>query len=260
MTMIIKYVIINSIQNVISGIVILMKKSYKSYIFIFSALFMLSVLSCKNNSEPKLVYADNDTIKQSVKEREQGITWTQELEKERLTEKINRSSMQLGSEVPYNKEIFKISKKNREIVYPEFEDFGSLDTRNIRSSLKEKLNNFCKSLSSVNHNGAESYFSKKYIFNYVFFVKDLEDGWKSNFGQDYPKPEKAAKVKDSEEEEDALDIFTKWTFGEPFIGSEIMQIPVRFYSTCGIIDVTVFLNSSGNNEFYQITINRWKKV
>ncbi len=248
MTMIIKCAIINSIQNAFSGTGNPLKKSFRSYILIFSTFLMISVLlSCKNNSEPKLVYTENDTIKQSVKMREQDITWTQELEKDRLTEKISRSSMELGAEVPYNKEIFKISKDRQAPVYPEFTDFGSLDTRNLRPSLKEKMNSFCTSLSSENHSGADAYFSRKYIFNYVFFKKDLEEGWKINFEETYP----------SKVEADGL--FTKWTFGEPFIGSEIIQIPVRFYATCGIIDMTVFLNSSGNNEIYQITINRWKK-
>lgn len=220
---------------------------------------MISIsLSCKNNTEPKLVYTENDTIKKSVKAREQGITWTQELEKERLTEKITRASKELGAEVPYNKELFKISKDNQSPVYPEFNDFGSLDTRNLRPSLKEKMNNFCKSLSSEKHSGADAFFSRKYIFNYVFFIKDLEEGWKNNFDTDYPEiKEDKSKKKEGEAEQG---LFTKWTFGEPFIGSEIIQIPVRFYATCGTIDMTVFLNSSGNNEIYQITINRWKKV
>ena len=249
MTMIIKCVIINSIQNVLFHQEKKLNKKTGKYIFIFSTAFIfLSTFSCKNTSETKLVYNDNDTIKQAVKEKEQGITWTQELEKDRLSQTINRNQIELGLEVPYSKEIYKISKTNQNPVYPEFSDFGSLDTRNIRPSLKEKMNNFCSSLSAENHSGADSYFNRKYIFNYVFFIKDLEEGWKINFNQEYPE-----KI-----DEDGL--FTKWTFGEPFIGSEIMQIPVRFYTTCGIIDITVFLNSSGNNEFYQITINRWKKV
>ena len=231
-----------------------MKKSYRSHIYIFSLILIFSVTACKNSSETKLVYTEADTIKKSVKEREQDITWTLELESDRLTQRINRSSMEIGSDVPYNKELFKISNKKNQPIYPEFSDFGSLDTRNLRPAVKEKLNNFCSSLSSENHNGADSYFSRKYIFNYVFFVKDLEEGWKIIFEQEYPKP------KAKENEKPAPGVFTKWTFGEPFIGSEIIQIPVRFYATCGIIDVTVFLNSSGNNEFYQITINRWKKV
>ena len=231
-----------------------MKKSLCYKFLIFSLfIFSTALISCKNTSETKLVYTESDTIKKSVKEKEKDITWTQEIEPKRLTEKITRSSMKLGSDVAYTKDLFKISNTNKAPVYPELSDFGSLDTRNLKSSVKDKLNNFCKSLSTENHSGADSYFSRKYIFNYVFFVNELESEWKNNFGKEYPREMKEEKSEES-------GIFTKWTFGEPFIGSEIMQIPVRFYATCGIIDVTVFLNSSGNNEFYQITINRWKKV
>ena len=229
-----------------------MKKSLISRICIFFSLILV-FFSCKNTTESKLVYTDADTIKKNVKEREQGITWTQEIEPKRLTEKITRSSMKLGSDVAYTKDLFKISNTNKAPVYPELSDFGSLDTRNLKSSVKDKLNNFCKSLSTENHSGADSYFSRKYIFNYVFFVNELESEWKNNFGKEYPREMKEEKTEES-------GIFTKWTFGEPFIGSEIMQIPVRFYATCGIIDITVYLNSSGNNEIYQITIDRWKKV
>ena len=231
-----------------------MKKSLCYKFLIFSLfIFSTALISCKNTSETKLVYTESDTIKKSVKEKEKDITWTQEIEPKRLTEKITRSSMKLGSDVAYTKDLFKISNTNKAPVYPELSDFGSLDTRNLKSSVKDKLNNFCKSLSSNNHSGADSYFSRKYIFNYVFFVNELESEWKNNFGKEYPREMKEEKSEES-------GIFTKWTFGEPFIGSEIMQIPVRFYATCGIIDITVYLNSSGNNEIYQITIDRWKKV
>ena len=215
----------------------------------------MAISSCKNTSETKLVYTESDTIKKSVKEKEKDITWTQEIEASRLTERITRSSMTLGNDVSYTKDIFKISKTQQAPVYPDLTDFGSLDTRNLQTSVRDKLNKFCKSLSTQNHSGADSYFSKKYLFNYVFFVKDIESEWKKNFGQDYPKESSA-----SDTESEGSDIFSKWIFGEPFVGSEIIQIPVRFYASCGIIDVTVYLNSSGNNEIYQITINRWKKV
>ena len=48
--------------------------------------------------------------------------------------------------------------------------------------------------------------------------------------------------------------------GQPFTGNDIMQIPVRFYCNYGTIDVTIYMNPNGNNEFYQITIDRWEKV
>ena len=238
-----------------------MKKKICSRIIISSLIIFSSLLfSCKNTSETKLVYTESDTIKKSVKEKSQDITWTQELEADRLSTRITRSAMELGPDVQYTRDIFKISKSNQNPVYPDLNDFGSLDTRNLRPAVKEKLNNFCKSFSLIDHSGADSHFSRKYIFNYVFFKNDLETGWKTNFGKEYPqKSAKSDKSEKSEKTEEPV-IFTKWIIGEPFISSEIMQIPVRFYATCGIIDVTVYLNSSGNNEFYQITIDRWKKV
>ena len=250
MTIIIKCVIIISIKKRFKQ-EFLLKIKFSIFILIFSIIISLSLCSCKNNTETKLVYTENDTIKQTVKDREKDITWTQELEGERLSQKITRSSMEIGAEVPYSKELFKISKSKYQAVYPDLMEFGSLDTRDIRPSIKEKLNNFCKQFSTSSHKGTENFFSSKYIYNYVFFVNDLEEGWEKNFGQEYPA---------KNDKEKSADIFTRWIFGEPFIGAEIMQIPVRFYASCGIIDVTVFINIHGNNEFYQITINRWKKV
>lgn len=222
-----------------------MKKAFWLIRIIFSAsLVFICFISCKNTTESKLVYSENNTIKQNVKEKEHDITWTAELEEERLTKTINRNSIELGSDVPYNKELFKILKTMKAPVYPSISEFGSLDTTNLRIQIKEKLNKFCEALASENHNGADAYFSSKYIFNYVFFINDLETGWKTNFDSSIP---------------DTVPVFTKWIFGEPFNGSDIIQIPVRFYADCGIIDMTVFLSSVGNNEFNQITIDRWQK-
>ncbi len=229
-----------------AGVFLLNKELISKTGLIFSLIFLL--FSCKNTAETKLIFNETETIKKNVKEREQGITWTQEIEQERLTEYVPRSSAMFGLEVPYTKELFKITKSMQAAVYPNMEDFGSLNLNNLPPLLKEKINKFCEALSLDKHAGAENYFNRKYIFNYVFFVKELEEGWENNFGQTYPEL--------SEDEK----LFTKWTLGEPFIGAEITQIPVRFYTSCGIIDVTLFINSNGNNELYQISINRWKKV
>ena len=223
-----------------------MKKALRSYIIIFSVITNLILLfSCSNSQESKLVYTESNTIKRSVKEKELEITWTQELEGERLSKKITRGSMELGPDVLYDKELFKIQTKQPAPVYPSISEFGSLDTSRLRTSVKNKLDDFCTAFFLVLHTGAASFFSSKYIFNYVFFMTDLEADWSKNFGKKLP-------------EEGQL--FTKWIYGEPFNGADIIQIPVRFYADCGTIDVTVFLNSTGNNEFYQITIDRWKKV
>lgn len=223
-----------------------MKKSILSCITFFSFLPLLfNVISCSNSQESKLVYTESNTIKQSVKDKEQDITWTLELEEERLSKTISRDSMEIGQDVFYNIELYKINRDLQKSVYPSYSDFGSLDTSNLQPSVKNRINMFCESFSSENHSGADSFFSRKYIFNYVFFLNDFENGWKENFGEMPPEKNK---------------LFNKWIFGEPFNGAQIIQIPVRFYSDCGTIDVTVFLNSSGNNEIYQISIDRWQKA
>ena len=213
---------------------ILLKKTLLTKILAFSSLFLtLSFFSCSNSQESKLVYTENDTIKQSVKEKEQNITWTQELEEGRLSERITRGSMQLGPDVSYSKELFKISTKKPALVYPSLSDFGSLDTSNLQFSVKDKLTQFCTAFSEPEHSGAADYFSRKYVFNYVFFVNDIEENWKRNFGKELSKENP---------------LFPKWTFGQPFNGSDIIQIPVRFYADCGTIDVTVFLINISQTE------------
>ena len=245
MTMIIKYANINSIQKVMCFQEKLLKKTFHFFIILSSVLsVMLILFSCKNAQESSAVVTENNTIKKAVQDKELEITWTQELENDRLSQVINRNSMQLGPDVPYNKDLYKIAGSDTP-VYPSIAGFGSLDTSNMYISVRDKLNQFCEAFCEPDHTGAEEVFSQKYIFNYVFFVKDFEDGWKKHFGTDEISEE---------------GYFTKWIYGEPFNGSDIIQIPVRFYADCGTIDVTVFLNSRGNNEFYQITIDRWQKV
>ena len=223
-----------------------MKKDHNTLIFIFSIFFsILFIVSCSNTQETKLVYTETNTIKQSVKNKEQEITWTVELDGERLTQTVNRSSMELGADVPYNTDLFKLTNISKAPVYPSIDEFGSLDISGLRPDIKDKMNQFCEAFNSENHAGADAFFSRKYIFNYVFFLKDFEEGWVKNYIKRIPdKPDK----------------LNKWLFGEPFNGADIIQIPVRFYTDYGTIDVTMFLNSGGSNELYQITINRWQKV
>ena len=223
-----------------------MKKTFFFHIrnILSFALIIISILSCKNTTETKLVYTENNTIKQSVKNKEQIITWTLEMEEGRLTESISRNSIQIGMEVPYSKEIYKLPDFKKKPVYPSINEFGSLDVTDLKPVVRERLNQFIKSFISDKHENAENYFSRKYLFNYIFFLNDFESGWEKNFGKELP---------------DAPDLFTRWIFGQPFNGNDIIQIPVRFYTNCGTIDMTVFMNSKGNNEFYQITIDRWLK-
>lgn len=247
-----------------------MKKSIlikSKYLFI---LFSILFLSCKNTTESKLVYTENDTIKKEIKGREGNITWTFDIEEERLSTNISRSAWPVTENVPFSPDYLRISKKFQKAVFPELLDFGSLDTSSMRPSVKEKINNFCTKLSSSPMAEAASFFSNKYIFNYVFFRQELEDLWKTNFKQKLPVIEKKKNTESSDDsndkekeevpEEPEINIFSKWIIGQPFTGNDIIQIPVRFFCNYGTIDVTIYMNPNGNNEFYQITIDRWEKV
>ncbi len=238
-----------------------MKKNHYSTIKCISLIiFTLSILiSCNNSSENKLVYIENDTIKDVVKNKEQNITWTFEIEPERLSKDISKNVWETGENIPYTPDFLRLYKTFQKPVFPELNDFGSLDTSSLKGKTKERLNNFCTKLSESYAADAASYFSGKYLFSYVFFRKELEDGWKNNFKNDFPIIEKTSD-KEEEEKKEIKPIFEKWIFGEPFNSSEILQVPVRFYCNYGTIDVTIYMNPNGNNEFYQITIDRWVKV
>ena len=242
-------------------------------------LISANFFSCKNNTtETKLVYTENNTIKQAVKNKEQEITWTIEIAPERLQQDFSRASANISPEILFNVDLIKVRSNDKAPVFPELDDFGSLDLSKLKPEAKERIIKVCEALSKSLYSGADLYFSRKYIFNYVFFRNDLIFGWKDNFGVTFPEEYKkeikkaAAISEDSDEEsdknkskkeeksEEIKPLFYKWIIGEPFIGSELMQIPVRFYTDCGIIDMTMFLSSGGNYEFYQITIDRWKKV
>ena len=264
MTMFQKYDIINSIlRGFLLKNIVLKSKS----IFLIFSIFAL--FSCKNTTESKLVYTENDTVKSEIKNREGNITWTFDIEEERLSSNISRTAWPLAENVPYSPDYLRLSKKFQKAVFPELLDFGSLDTSSMRQSAKEKINNFCTKLSSAPLAEAGSFFNSKYIFSYVFFRQELENGWTKNFKQEIPvikAPEKKAESEKSDDEnseeeaEPEITIFNKWMIGQPFTGNDIMQIPVRFYCNYGTIDVTIYMNPNGNNEFYQITIDRWEKV
>lgn len=219
-----------------------LKSSVISLLALTGAVF----ISCKNTTENKLIYSENDTIKELVKNREQSITWTFEMEPDRLTKKITRSVWDIGPDVPFTPDYLKLSKNLQRPVFPSLDDFGILKTDNITYNVKDKIEDFCKKLSEYQDSEIVAFFSSKYVFNYVFFLQDFEKGWKKNFGVAIP--------------DDEDQIIKKWLVAEPFTGTNIMQIPVRFFCNYGTIDVTIYMNPNGNNEFYQITIDRWVKV
>ena len=199
---------------------------------LISSLFSFSMffISCKNAAETKIVDIESNTVKNQVKNREQSITWTIEIEPERLTTPVPKGSYKIDTGVQFTKDILKINPDFQFKTFPQFSDFGSLDTTKLPPAVKLKLQEFCEHLSKKSPE-AVLLFNSKYVFSYVFFKNDLPEDLK----------------------------ISRWLFGEPFFTEEIILVPVRFYCNSGFFDVTIYVKDDGANEFYQITLDRWEK-
>lgn len=205
------------------------------------------LLSCKNQTESKILNSQDNTIKNAVMQRENEITWSKEVDSYLLDESIK--AKKLSDDVVNSVELMKVMPDFQKAIYPEFENFGKLDISSLNSMEKENIKNLCSEIAKGTDTRIEQFFNRQYIFNYVFFQEELKNDWKTYFGCDFP-----SEIKDDEK------LFDKWLYGEPFLGEEIIQIPVRFYCIHGTVDVTLYLNKARENSIYQITINRWAKV
>ena len=115
-------------------------------------------------------------------------------------------------------------------------------------------------MSSNIYSGPEKYFYEPYKFNYLFFRNDFIEGWKNYFKKDFPYTLEDTKQTDDEGNPVKISLFSKYILGQPFIGAEIISLPVRFYCQEGKIDVTLYISNDNKSLIYQITIDRWVKV
>lgn len=235
----------------------------RKVLFFLTFSFISLCIGCSNSQNVKLSYTDSETVKDYVKNREVDVTWTKEIEGTRLTENISMFE-QFNNIENINPDCFKILPEYKNPVFPSIENFGSLNITNLPENLKKNLNDFCKAISENIYSGPEKFIENKYIFNYVFFKNEIIDGWNIFFEEEFPvKPEdfeekQAEKSEEEVKKELPPPVFSKWYLGEPFIGEELIEIPVRFFSKKGNIDVTIFMNTTNENSIYQIVINRWE--
>ena len=229
-------------------------------IFIFS-IFIL--FSCKNAAEVKPVLNDENTLRNEISTYENEISWTKEIEEERLTSPVSVNEKISKNGFSPNPSLLKLLDNYNKPVFPELADFGNLDSSALSLSARQNIQNFCQTFSSNPFSGPESYFSSNYIFNYIFFKNDLIKGWKENFKTSFPYDEKQiAKInrqKEKNPKAKGVQVFSKWIFGQPFMGDKIIQLPVRFYCTSGTIDVTLHISTENSNKINQIKIDRWGK-
>ena len=153
---------------------------------LMTAFILFSLFSCSNAAEVKVVTEVPETLKSVVADKEFNVTWTNELEGDRLTENIYSDSEYISDYFYLSPDNVIISHKNEEPIYPELKGFGSLDTRNIPSSINYIITSFCDALSKDLLKGPEQYFDSNYYFNFVFFKTDLLNSWEKIFLEPYP--------------------------------------------------------------------------
>ena len=267
-----------------------LKKSFSFFLYFFVSL-LFCFTSCKVASKTELSYTNVETIKNEIAEIDKTLSWNKEIEPQRLVSNADWFNESITFQIEKNVELLKIINSNSS-VYPEFEDFGSLNDSLVNADLYKKIEQIFVSVSNNIYNGPETYFDSNYLYNYVFFREDLKEGWKKNFHKDFPhivdykdsedsKKENTGKATQSSEENNSVEnkseeqtkqpeekktviqkekLFSKWIIGEPFFSEEIVQIPVRLYCKYGTIDVTLYLNRQNSNAVNLITIDRWKKI
>ncbi len=264
------------------------KKYFFPIIFFISLLFCF--ISCKVASKTELSYTNVETIKEEIAEIDKTLTWNKEIEPQRLVLNNDWFKNTVNQQIEKNIELLKIVNTNVN-VYPEFENFGSLNDSLVDVNLYNTIENIFVSISNNIYNGPETFFDSQYLYNYVFFREDLKEGWKKNFNTDFPhifdykdsdheiKKNTDFNVPTAEENNTKEDcenkqsiqseekkiiqkekLFLKWIIGEPFSSEEIIQIPVRLYCKYGTIDVTLYLNKQKSNAVSLITIDRWNKL
>ena len=264
------------------------KKYFFPVIFYISLLFCF--ISCKVASKTELSYTNVETIKEEIAEIDKTLTWNKEIEPQRLVLNNDWFKDTVNQQIEKNIELLKIVNTNVN-VYPEFENFGSLNDSLVDVNLYNTIENIFVSISNNIYNGPETFFDSKYLYNYVFFREDLKEGWKKYFQKEFPHivdyKEQGDSQKDNTEiknnnsdkntgegesekqtEQQAENkvvnqkekLFSKWLIGEPFFSEKIIQIPVRLYCKYGTIDVTLYLNRQKSNAINLITIDRWKKI
>ena len=211
----------------------MMRRVFLVGIFIGS----LFIISCSNPQSSVLTSQDN-TLRNTVQDKNNNTVWTKEIEPEALKTKLN-TQFQVQNREYVSPQMLKSIKKLQPPVYPEIKGFASLDCSAMNKALITAVTDLCDSLCSGTEN-LINYFDSEYFYNCVFFVKDLTDSLPA-------------------EEEDS-ELFDRYLICQSFEGGELTQVPVRFYKDNKTLDLSVYLTYHGGYKVIQIEILGWGKI
>lgn len=197
----------------------------KNKVFVISIISLI-LISCSNSPDSKIVFIEDDTLKNILINKESNVAWTSELEADVLSQNLTEFNY-LAQGVRPTLNLQRLEGGLKEPVYPQIQNFASLDFRNVPLALRQFINDFGTGLCSEDTAAAEKFFDSSYIFSYVFFRKDMEDL--------------------------SIKKFDRYIAGRPFFLDETIRIPFRFYYEKRFKDVFVCIkNNSSDYKVYNI--------
>ena len=256
----------------------------KKCLYFFSAVIFLGLLSsCSHNQGTDIVYLNEDTLQAVTESKENDLQWTRELESVRLLRDISKNEA-VSSSIKLTNPVVSIASSEffGSPIYPVLPGFGSLNTSSITQEFRKSLDDFCNDVSQWNI--SEKTLESSSLFFAALFKFDIENGWKTYFGKDFPVSINKTENKNESESESGTEsgtgtadeafgegqqafetvleekqlLFEHWIYGEPFFDEDNIQTPVRFFCRDGSIDVLLY-SSKENFKLNQILIQKWNK-
>lgn len=180
-------------------------------VFLTVIILSLIFISCTQQTEHYEVADESLSVRYAVKKAERAVSWTDPIEPGALDEE---PAGKIKKGVFYPSAGFSLTE-GLDSVYPTLENFGSLDTSLISSSILSGVNDFLRQLSQKSISFGSSFFDKTFEGVVILY--------------------EASRFPD----------ITGWTIGRPFIGerdSPTFEIPVLLITEEGRSYSRIYLN------------------
>lgn len=212
----------------------------KIFSVLFLIIFSFCLFSCSTGSNEKTQSEDFTTLKAEADSISSKTTWTEEIEKGRLTDKIKTEG--LSSKVKSSVlSVSALKEDNPKFVFPSLPGFGSLDTELIPLNLKSELLKFCESFSK--NDDLTSFSRKESLYNLALFYYDLSaclPEYENFFSFENDENVAAETPEKEKTETEAKKFFSSYKLGEPFIDGINYEVPVRFVSEEKILTLETY--------------------
>ena len=220
---------------------------------------ILLFFSCSNSQSLEAANLTEETLKNAAAQKDSELLWTRELESVRLTRDYSKN-VAAAKNFKLSPGAISVANTNADSVYPCLPDFGSLDNSSLSTELTAFLESFCNEIALWNLNAVKM--EQDSEFSLVLFKYDVEENWLSVYGRPFPVAKPAVAENSSEvpdggsASEEKKRLFSDWLYGMPFFDGDSVLVPVRFTSSFGTLDVSVYVCTGSAFAVRQIEIQK----